>query len=546
MGAGDPSPGSYRGDRVIRGEGVSPTIVSGGTAGCTLAARLCTSHPAARTLVLERGVDRNATDEFLVRSPRQTPVAWSTPSLTTVWASAPEAGLAGRPVTPRTGSTLCGSSLINAAQWAEPVGDGAADWSVAGLEATAARRAYARAAKAVGAAVAPPRLRYAYGDAWLAAARRAGLRAVDDVTGAPPRRGAWLNRLAVSRAGRRVDACTAYVAPVLQGACAGRLTVRTGATVSAVRLGRGGHRAHRRRQLRATGVDVLDSSAGPAGRPRTLRARTAVLRAAGPFGSPQLLLLSGIGRPAAMRSAGVVPRVDLPVGEGATIRSFCGVGGEDTGVPLARVNNATLLASAASRRDWEGCRDEVLAQSAFMCLGRLTTGGGSYISTTSSALGGPPGTPVFYSSCHVNPASRGSLVLADSSVFTPPTAYTVLFEAGADMTAAVACVRHLRRVLRAFASALGMVETAPGADAALDTGWVREASDFAGHYAGGAAVGRVLDAALRVKGVASLYVIDASAIPAMPPSAGPMSLVYMLAEHAVTRLIRRYGGGGGK
>jgi len=50
-------------------------IVSGGTAGCTLAAGLCTSLSAARTLVLERSVDRNATDEFLVRSPRQTPVA---------------------------------------------------------------------------------------------------------------------------------------------------------------------------------------------------------------------------------------------------------------------------------------------------------------------------------------------------------------------------------------------------------------------------------------------------------------------------------------
>ena len=37
MGARDPSPGSYRGDRVIRGEGVSPTILEeaegGGSSG---------------------------------------------------------------------------------------------------------------------------------------------------------------------------------------------------------------------------------------------------------------------------------------------------------------------------------------------------------------------------------------------------------------------------------------------------------------------------------------------------------------------------------
>jgi len=520
-------------------------IVGGGTAGCTLASRLCTGLMHSNILILERGAFRNATDEFLVRSPRQTPVAWSTLSLTTVWASAPAPGLGGRPVTLRTGATLGGSSSINAAQWAEPVGDEAADWGVAGLDAPAARRAYARASQTVGAAVPPPDLRYSYGDEWLAAARRAGLPTVDDVTGAPPQRGAWLNRLAVSPSGRRVDACAAYVAPVLWAGCAGRLRVRTGVTVSAVRLERGAAGADGRRPLRATGVDVISSAEGPAGRPHTLRARRAVLLAAGPFGTPQLLLLSGIGRPAALRSAGVVPRVDLPVGEGATTRSFTGVGGEYSGVPLARVNNETLLTSAVSRRDWEYRRGGVLAQAAFMGLGRLTTGVGAYISTTFSSIGGPPGTPVFSSSCHVNPESRGRLVLADRSVFTPPTVHTGLFEAAADMVTAVACVRHLRRVVRAFAPSFGMAETAPGADAALGVDWVRATSDFAGHYVGGAAVGRVLDATLRVKGVAGLYVIDASAIPTMPRSAGPMSSVYMLAEHAATEMIRRYSDGEG-
>jgi len=89
-----------------------------------------------------------------------------------------------------------------------------------------------------------------------------------------------------------------------------------------------------------------------------------------------------------------------------------------------------------------------------------------------------------------------------------------------------------------------MAETAPGADAAVDAGWVRATSDVAGHYVGGAAVGRVLDGALRVRGVDDLYVVDASAIPTMPRSAGPMSSVHLLAEHAAEGLARRYRGEG--
>jgi len=71
-------------------------LIGDGTAGCTLAARLCTALAAARLVVLERGRTRKATDEWLVRSPRQATVAWTTPSLPTAWASAPGAYLGRR------------------------------------------------------------------------------------------------------------------------------------------------------------------------------------------------------------------------------------------------------------------------------------------------------------------------------------------------------------------------------------------------------------------------------------------------------------------
>lgn len=149
---------------------------------------------------------------FSVRAPRNTGDTWAAPSLTAAFPSARNPGLGGRPVSLLTGSTLGSSSAINGAQWSEPVGAGAGGWGVAGLNASTASAYYARAARAVAAAVPPPGLRHAYVNDWLAVATAAGLPRVDGSPGVvpPPLRGSWVQALAVSPDGRRMDACTAY------------------------------------------------------------------------------------------------------------------------------------------------------------------------------------------------------------------------------------------------------------------------------------------------------------------------------------------------
>jgi len=168
--------------------------------------------------------------------PRSHTVAWATPSLTTAWASARGTYLGSRSFQLRTGTTLGGSSAIHGRQWTEPLVANTAGWGAVSPDAPAARRATAAAVRALGVAPTPAGLRHKDLGAWLALSQQAGLPKAINTTGRHVAAGAWRHRLAVSRSGRPIDACTAVVALALRGAYGGRPTVRSGVTVTAMRL----------------------------------------------------------------------------------------------------------------------------------------------------------------------------------------------------------------------------------------------------------------------------------------------------------------------
>ena len=85
--------------------------------------------------------------------------------------------------------------------------------------------------------------------------------------------------------GERWSAARAYVEPLRAH---GNFAVRTGALVEKILIEEG----------RATGVVIRRGS-----KRETLRARGGVVLSAGAFGSPQILMLSGIGPGAHLRSA---------------------------------------------------------------------------------------------------------------------------------------------------------------------------------------------------------------------------------------------------
>ena len=65
--------------------------------------------------------------------------------------------------------------------------------------------------------------------------------------------------------------------------------------------------------------------------------------------------------------------------------------------------------------------------------------------------------------------------------------------------------------------------------------WVGANLGTSQHMVGTCAMGRVVDAAFAVHGVAGLHVVDASVIPTVP-TRGPHATVIALAEHAASVL----------
>ena len=122
-------------------------------------------------------------------------------------------------------------------------------------------------------------------DAFLAACKAAGIASNPDYNGARQEGCGPCQVMQIN--GERCSAAKAYLTPNL-----GRpnLHVVTGAQASRITLA----------DRRATGVDYLVGSES-----RHLRARREVILAGGAFGSPQLLMLSGVGRGADLQAMGV-------------------------------------------------------------------------------------------------------------------------------------------------------------------------------------------------------------------------------------------------
>ena len=419
-------------------------------------------------------------------------------------------------------------------QWSEPKLSFAASLGVDGLTESKAEELYARARSALGVTIPPPELQETYVQDWLAAARRAGV-ATPLGERAGDRNSESVNQVYADLKGRRRDSCTAYLLPLIAhgGRCAKNVKLIQNARARRVRLAR----------KRAVGVEYVDAESG---HKRFVRAKREVVSCAGPYGTPQLLQLSGIGPTELLRKYGIHVHKDLPVGKAAQARAIGIAASVYAGRPNAPENNETLVRAPETLAQFKAGKGGLLAVAPAATDGVYAGSGGGagrgaltvttwVVNSVLSAI--PKDTPIFVVSCANNPESRATVQINGTDPETPPAVATNMLGTDDDAAEMVACLRYLNSIVQEMPPDFDFTQIAPEGGAPIDAAFVRATTGNAFHFTGAASVGTVLDAKLRVKGYENLRVIDAAAVPRIPDGAGPSSTVFVFAERGAELII---------
>ena len=550
-------------------------IIGAGTAGCLLANRL-SADASKRVLLIEAGL---RDDYHWIHIPVGYLYCISNPRTDWMFKTEAEAGLNGRSLIYPRGKTLGGCSSINGMiymrgqardyqRWADTTGDAQWSWdnslpyfklhedhykganALHGARGTAPElmqdastpyRALLRHHNAGGEwRIEKQRLRWDVLDAFAQAAVQAGIPATDDFNRGDNEGVGFFD--VNQKSGWRWNTAKAFLRPT----CYARANFElwTGAQASELVLEQ---HPGTDQPLRCTGVKVWN------GREMvTALARREVILSAGAVASPQLLQLSGIGPAALLQSKGIALRLDLP-GVGANLQDHLQIR------TVFKVKNTPTLNTIASSL-WGKARiglEYVLKRTGPMSMAPSQLGAFTrsdpqqpypniqyHVQPLSlDAFGSPLHTfnAMTASVCNLNPTSRGTINIRTPDFRDAPAIAPNYLSTDADRKVAADSLRVTRRIMAQSAmQAFVPEEYKPGVQYQSDEELAKLAGDIAStifHPVGTTKMGRatdplaVVDARLKVRGVAGLRVVDAGVMPFIT-SGNTNSPTLMIAEKA--------------
>ena len=534
-------------------------IVGAGTAGCVLASRLTEDGKATVLLLEAGGSDRSLWIQLPIGYGR----TYFDKKINWMYDTDPVVGLNGRSSYWPRGKVIGGSGSINAMVYVRGQPRDFDDWQALGNDGWgwADVLPYFRKAETyqhgpcethggdgpmhvtdISARAHPLCERFIETAQGLGFARNPDLNA-------PPYEGVGVYPINTHR-GRRASSANAFLRPALRQP---NLTLRTGAHATRILFeGR-----------RAVGIRYRRG-----GRETEVRAYREVILAGGAINSPQLLQLSGIGDPALLAPLGIDMVESLPaVGENLQDHLAVSYFYKSR---LATLNDELRPMLGKLRAGLRYLRDRggPLSMSVNQGGGFVRSSGDephvnlqlyfspvSYTQTPLSArklLNPDPFSAFLLSFNACRPTSRGHIRIASASAFEPPSIQPNYLSSEQDVAEALVGCRLLRTLSRTAPLAdIITEEIVPGKavgddnDALMDD--FRSRADTVYHPTSSCAMGSdprtsVVDARLRVHGIAGLRVIDASIFPTIT-SGNTNAPTVMVAEKGAAMVIEDGLGG---